>query len=180
MRFLQTGREAVPGDATVTQDLEEQGLPCSRSTQGGEPSPGLASHVADRPQSDVAPPHLHSRYTGASGEDHERYPSLDPQPVVPLGEPSVFVGLTTGTEFWLGPIPEMPRNLEFIAGLGGRAPRDCFILPVKVRDKTVCFLYFDNIDESVSGLPMADFRRLAAKASLAFQVYLLKSKIRTL
>lgn len=110
------------------------------------------------------------------GVEHDRVRSIS----IPLGEPSVFVGLTTGTEFWLGPIPEMPHNLEFIAGLGGAAPRDCFILPVKVRDKIVCFLYFDNIDESVSGLPMADFRRLAAKAGVAFQVYLLKGKIRTL
>ena len=110
------------------------------------------------------------------GVEHEKVRAVS----IPLNEPSVFVGLTQGTEFWLGPIPEMPRNLELIAGLGGQAPPDCFILPVKVREKTVCFLYFDNIDKSVSGLPMADLRRLAAKAGVAFQVYLLKSKIRTL
>jgi hypothetical protein len=36
------------------------------------------------------------------------------------------------------------------------------------------------VDDGVAGLPMADLRRLAAKASLAFQVYLMKSKIRNL
>jgi hypothetical protein len=51
---------------------------------------------------------------------------------------------------------------------------------VVVRQKTVCFLYYDNADEGIGELPMADLRRLAAKASLAFQVYLLKSKIRNL
>jgi hypothetical protein len=99
---------------------------------------------------------------------------------LPLADPSVFVGLTQGTELWLGPIPEMPRNMDLVAGLGGAAPKDCFILPIKVREKTVCFLYCDNGEEGVGGLPMADLRRLAAKAGLAFQVYIMKSKIRTL
>ncbi|MCW8985691.1 MAG: hypothetical protein OQK55_10135 [Thermoanaerobaculales bacterium] len=99
---------------------------------------------------------------------------------IPLADPSVFVGLTQGTEFWLGPIPEMPRNMDFVAGLGGTAPKDCFILPVTVREKTVCFLYCDNVEDGVGGLPMADLRRLTAKAGLAFQVYIMKSKIRTL
>jgi hypothetical protein len=99
---------------------------------------------------------------------------------IPLTDPSVFVGLTQGTELWLGPIPEMPRNMDFVAGLGGTAPKDCFILPVMVREKTVCFLYCDNVEDGVGGLPMADLRRLTAKAGLAFQVYIMKSKIRTL
>jgi len=99
---------------------------------------------------------------------------------IPLTDPSVFVGLTQGTELWLGPIPEMPRNLDLVAGLGGTAPKDCFILPVMVREKTICFLYCDNVEDGVGGLPMADLRRLAAKAGLAFQVYIMKSKIRTL
>ncbi len=99
---------------------------------------------------------------------------------IPLTDPSVFVGLTQGTELWLGPIPEMPRNMELVAGLGGAAPKDCFILPIMVREKTICFLYCDNLEDGVGGLPMADLRRLAAKAGLAFQVYIMKSKIRTL
>jgi len=99
---------------------------------------------------------------------------------IPLEDPSVFVGLTRGTELWLGPLPEMPRNLDLVAGLGGAAPKDCFILPILVRDKTVCFLYCDNLEDGVGGLPMADLRRLTAKAGLAFQVYIMKNKIRTL
>jgi len=109
---------------------------------------------------------------------------VDPEMVraisIPLREPSVFVGLSQGTEFWFGPLPKMPHNMDIVAGLGGLAPKECFILPVRVRSKTVCFLYCDNVDDGVAGLPMADLRRLAAKAGLAFQVYLMKSKIRNL
>ena len=110
------------------------------------------------------------------GVDQEKVRAIS----IPLSEPSVFVGLTQGTEFWLGPLPEMPRNMELAAGLGGAPPKDCFILPVTVREKTVCFLYLDNGEGGVGGLPTADLRRLAAKAGLAFQVYIMKGKIRTL
>jgi hypothetical protein len=99
---------------------------------------------------------------------------------IPLAEPSVFVGLTQGAEFWLGPLPEMPRNIELVTALGEAPPKDCFILPITVREKTVCLLYLDNGEEGVGGLPTADLRRLAVKAGLAFQVYIMKSKIRTL
>jgi len=109
---------------------------------------------------------------------------VDPEKVraisIPLTEPSVFVGLNQGTDFWLGPLPEMPHNMDIVTGLGGVTPKECVILPVRVRSKTVCFLYCDNVDDGVAGLAMADLRRLAAKASLAFQVYLMKSKIRNL
>ncbi len=109
---------------------------------------------------------------------------VDPEMVraisISLAEPSIFVGLNQGTEFWLGPLPEMPHNMDIVSGLGGLTPKDCVILPVRVRSKTVCFLYCDNVDDGVAGLPMADLRRLAAKAGLAFQVYLMKSKIRNL
>lgn len=97
---------------------------------------------------------------------------------VPTGEPSVFSGLLQGVDFWLGPLPTMPRNSDLVSALGGEPPKDCYVLPVKVRDRVVCFLYGDNMGEGVGGLPLAELKRLAAKAGLAFQVYLLKGKIR--
>jgi hypothetical protein len=74
----------------------------------------------------------------------------------------------------------MPRNSELALALGEPRPRDCYILPVRLRDKPICFLYGDNLDAGVGGLPVAELKRLAAKAGLAFQVYLLKGKIRRL
>jgi hypothetical protein len=97
---------------------------------------------------------------------------------IPADEPSVFSGLLRGVEFWLGPLPAMPHNADLTMALGGPAPRDCLILPVRVKDKTVCFLYGDNQDAGVAGLPLGELRRLAAKAGIAFQVYLLKGKLR--
>jgi hypothetical protein len=114
----------------------------------------------------------------AEGDDVE--PAAIRKISIPLSEPSVFLGLTQGTEFWLGALPDLPGNRELIRGIGGTQPSESVILPLIVRTKTVCFLYGDNVDDSVTGLPISHLRRLVAKASLAFQVYILKSKIRNL
>jgi hypothetical protein len=97
---------------------------------------------------------------------------------IPTGELSVFSGLLQGVEFWLGPLPPMPQNTELVVALGGSPPKDCFILPVRVRDKVVCFLYGDNQGDGVGGPPLGLLKRLAAKAGIAFQIYLMKGKIR--
>jgi hypothetical protein len=117
---------------------------------------------------------------GWRGEGEGVEPSAVREISIPLEEPSVFVGLSQGSEFWLGPLPRMPRHHDLVRGLGGVPPRECIILPLIVRSKSFCFLYGDNIDQPVTGMPISQLRRLVAKASLAFQVYILKSKIRNL
>jgi len=117
---------------------------------------------------------------GWRGEGTEIDPNTIRKISIPLTEPSVFIGLVQGTEFWLGPLPAMPGNKKLMLGIGKPAPSECVILPLIVRGKTVCFLYGDNVEDSVAGLPLSHLRRLVAKASLAFQVYILKSKIRNL
>jgi hypothetical protein len=117
---------------------------------------------------------------GWRGEGVDVEPAAIRKISIPLSEPSVFIGLTQGTEFWLGPLPDLQGHRELILGLGGTPPSECVILPLIVRTKTVCFLYGDNMEDPVTGLPISHLRRLVAKASLAFQVYILKSKIRNL
>ncbi len=99
---------------------------------------------------------------------------------IPKDKPSVFSGLLQGTSFWLGPLPPMTRNQEMITALGGPPPVGCLILPIKVRGKIVAFLYGDTGGRPLGSVPMADFKRLMAKTDIAFQVYLLKGKIRVI
>lgn len=115
---------------------------------------------------------------GWRGEGEDVEPEIVRAITIPLSEPSVFANLMKGKEFWLAPLPPMPRNTELVFGLGGREPRECVILPIRIRSKIMCFLYGDNADEAVRGVPIDELKRLAVKAGLAFQVYLLKSKIR--
>jgi hypothetical protein len=91
--------------------------------------------------------------------------------------PSVFNGLREAESFWLGPLPGLPSNRQLATALGGPS-KDCLALPIVLRGKVVAYLYGDNGQEGVAGAPLAAFRRLAGKAGLAFEVYILKSKIR--
>ena len=74
----------------------------------------------------------------------------------------------------------MIRNQELRTALGDPPPQSCVVLPVNVRGKIVAFLYGDRMAEPLGSPPMAEFKRLLAKTDIAFQVYLLKAKIRTL
>ncbi len=100
--------------------------------------------------------------------------------VTTLDEPSVFVGLKDAGSFWLAPLPPLPANRRLIRGLGEKAPKDCLVLPVVLRSRVVCYLYGDNGEDGVAGVPMSELRHLTAKAGLAFEVYILKNKIRIL
>jgi hypothetical protein len=117
---------------------------------------------------------------GWRGEGDDVDPTAVRAISIPVDEPSVFLNLIHGQSFWLGPLPPMARNQDLVLALGGDPPTQCVILPVTLRDKTVCFLYGDTPTDPAAGIPIAELRRLAAKAGLAFQVYILKSKIRTL
>jgi hypothetical protein len=99
---------------------------------------------------------------------------------ISLEQPSVFVGLTQGSEFWLGPLAAMRGNQELVRVLGGVAPSECMVLPLIAGGRPLGFVYGDNRNNGVTEVPVAHLRRLVAKAGLAFQVYLLKGKIRTL
>jgi len=99
---------------------------------------------------------------------------------IPLDQPSVFNRLTDRTSFWLGPLPRLPAHQPLIRALGGIPPSESVILPIFVGTKPLGFLYGDNRDRGVAEVPLPHLRRLAAKADLAFQAYLLKGKIRTL
>jgi len=99
---------------------------------------------------------------------------------IPASEPSVFQPLLHGTAFWLGPMASMPRNVELAMGLGDKPSGGCTIFPIHLKGRVVCFLWGDNLDAGLRGAPVPQLRRLAAKAGLAFETYLLRAKIRSL
>ena len=99
---------------------------------------------------------------------------------IPLDRPSIFGRVAKASDYWHGPLPRMPGDQPLIRALGGIPPSECLILPMYVGNKPLGFLYGDNRDGGVADAPIDHLRRLVAKTDLAFQVYLLKGKIRTL
>ncbi len=92
-----------------------------------------------------------------------------------VDEASIFL---SASNFWLGPLPPLPANENLILAFGGGRPKDCVVLPITLKSKIVCYLYGDNGERGVSGAPIAELKRLAAKAAIAFEVLIYKNKIR--
>ncbi|MEE8523419.1 MAG: hypothetical protein V3T72_05770 [Thermoanaerobaculia bacterium] len=90
-------------------------------------------------------------------------------------EASVFL---SASNFWLGPLPPLPANENLVLAFGGGRPKDCVVVPITLKSKIVCYLYGDNGDHGVGGAPIAELKRLAAKAAIAFEVLIYKNKIR--
>lgn len=91
---------------------------------------------------------------------------------------SVFATVEQTEGYWLGPLPQHKANLHLVLALGGERPKECLVLPITLRAKPIAFLYGDNIDEPVRECPIEELRRLAAKAGLAFEICVLKNKLR--
>ena len=84
-----------------------------------------------------------------------------------------------GQAFYLGPLPPLPRHDALAAALGGW-PAECVVQPVRMRDKTVAFLYAECA--GAQGATPADLTYLrelagAAAAALAASIRLKKKQV---
>jgi hypothetical protein len=98
---------------------------------------------------------------------------------IPWNEPSVFLNVRMGQAFYLGPLPPLPRHDPLAAALGGW-PAECVVQPVRMRDKTVAFLYAECA--GAQGATPADLTFLrelagAAAAALAASIRLKKKQV---
>jgi len=98
---------------------------------------------------------------------------------IPWTEPSVFLNVKMGQAFYLGPLPPLPRHDPLAAALGGW-PSECVVQPIRMRDKTVAFLYAECA--GAQGATPADLTYLrelagAAAAALAASIRLKKKQV---
>ena len=95
---------------------------------------------------------------------------------ISLEDPSVLKTVAEGNSFYLGPIPETETNQELISAMGGEAPLAALLVPISIMGKVVNILYVDGGKKELGGT-LLDIQRLANKASMAFEILILKNKI---
>jgi Type II secretion system (T2SS), protein E, N-terminal domain/GAF domain len=98
---------------------------------------------------------------------------------IPWSDPSIFLNVRMGQAFYLGPLPPLPRHDALAAALGGW-PSECVVQPIRMRDKTVAFLYAECA--GAQGATPADLTYLrelagAAAAALAASIRLKKKQV---
>ncbi|MEM7353242.1 MAG: hypothetical protein AAF657_20775 [Acidobacteriota bacterium] len=94
-----------------------------------------------------------------------------------LDQPSAFLGLAKGAEFFLGPLAPMPAHRELARCLGGDLPQQCLMMPIRLRGRLISIVY---VDRGVRGLPNIDIeqmKNLSEKAAIAFELCILRRKL---
>jgi hypothetical protein len=97
---------------------------------------------------------------------------------VPIGSGTLFDTALQSRDFYFGVVPALPANEELYGTLGGRLPANVMLLPIIVKERTVALLYLDGDEGALPRPDIPLMRRAAAKAGLAFEMVLLRNKLR--
>jgi hypothetical protein len=95
---------------------------------------------------------------------------------IPLDAPSVLKVVTEGKSFYIGPVPETPSNAILLKALGGGKRDSVLLLPLLLMGKVVAVLLVDDGEKDLSDR-MPELKKIIVKASLAFEILILKNKI---
>lgn len=99
-----------------------------------------------------------------------------------LKQPSLFVGLKEDGAYFRGPLSMLPAHVALAACFAAPAlAKDALVLPVKVKERLVAALLVEPRIASGAELApadLADLQRVIAKAEIAFELCIMRSKLR--
>ena len=105
-----------------------------------------------------------------AGVDREAFAAF----AIGFDQPSLFLNLRQGSGLHLGPLPPMPAHRQLARTWGGELPRDCMMLPVRIKDRLVVVIYADGGTRGPVELPQ--IQRLMALATAAVERCILRRK----
>jgi GAF domain-containing protein len=86
------------------------------------------------------------------------------------------LNLRQGSGLHVGPLADMPAHRELAACWGGQLPRECLLLPVRLRDRLVTVLYLDAAGGPLGRIDLEGLQRLAAATARALERLILQKK----
>lgn len=95
-----------------------------------------------------------------------------------FNQPSIFLNLRQSGPYYLGALPPMPAHRELMRAWAASPPAECLILPVRLRDRLVCLIYLDDAGASLAGFDLEEMLRLSAKTAIAFELCIMRKKLR--
>lgn len=120
----------------------------------------------------VARDHVSAWMARGDGIDQEAFGRY----AVSFKRPSVFLNLRQGSGIHIGPLPPMTTHRELALCWGGGLPRDCVVLPVRLKDRLVSVLYMDGGSRGLGGIDLEQMHRLTAATAAAFERCILSKK----
>jgi hypothetical protein len=95
---------------------------------------------------------------------------------VSFKQPSVFLNLRQGSGMHIGPLPPMEAHRELALCWGGGLPRDCVLLPVRLKERLVIVIYADGGSRGLGGIDLEQMHRLVGATQAAFGRCVLRKK----
>lgn len=95
-----------------------------------------------------------------------------------LDLPSVFLTLSSGAALARGVLADLPVHAELAAALPGPPAADALVLPIRVRGRLVAVLYAEPAATAFEPAAVADLQRLCSKAAIAFELFIMRAKLR--
>ncbi|MEO6325659.1 MAG: hypothetical protein ABIT01_09650 [Thermoanaerobaculia bacterium] len=98
---------------------------------------------------------------------------------LPYAEPSMFASLRNTEGFYVGPCPDLPANRKIMAALGQTDRVHVAVIPISLKGKSVLFFVGEPQDPA-SAPSVPELKRLATMTATAFEILLLKNRLRQL
>jgi hypothetical protein len=109
---------------------------------------------------------------GGEGVDQRLFGEIE----VSFDEPSLFLNLREGSPFYRGPLPRLDAHQRLVRAWGGRYPKECLLLPVRIKKRLVAAVYCDGGYEQLSNFNLAELQQMAALMGRGFERFLVKRK----
>jgi hypothetical protein len=107
-----------------------------------------------------------------TGIDREAFAAFS----IGFDQPSLFLNLRHGHSLYLGPLPPMPAHRQLARTWGGDLPRDCVMLPVRIKDRLLMVIYADGAAQGP--IDLQAMQRLLDAATAAVERCILANRQR--
>lgn len=96
-----------------------------------------------------------------------------------LDEPSIFQSLAQGADGFEGVLPPVPAHRALLEALAPDSHGRPFVaIPLRVRSRLVAALVLEPEGEGLGDELRSEFRRIAAKAAIAFELCIMRAKLK--
>jgi type II secretion system (T2SS) protein E len=109
---------------------------------------------------------------GGEGVDQRLFGEIE----ITFDEPSLFLNLREGSPFYRGPLPRLDAHQRLVRAWGGRYPKECLLLPVRIKKRLVAAVYCDGGHDDLAKVQMGELQQMASLMGRGFEAFLVKRK----
>ncbi len=96
---------------------------------------------------------------------------------IPLNQPSILQMVNESKSYYMGPLPKEINNILLSSRFNHIPPKAVLLMPLMLRGRLVCMLYLQNFSENIQ-TQLPEYQKLITKVIMAFEMLILKNKIR--